>query len=353
MNRTVAVTGGSGKLGRAVVAASDRAGLEVVNFDRAPLARHPGAGSSGPISPTTARSWKPSPGSMRCTAASMRSSTSPPSPAPDSRPTSRRSTTICSRTYNVFQAAARLPRIRNLVWASSETLLGYPFESPPPYVPLDEEYPPRPRSSTPGQRPRGADGAPLLPLGPPAQDRSAFASPTSWTRPSTTTSPRSKTIRHRGSGTSGPTSTLAMAPKRSFGPSSTRPPGFESFAIANNDNVMSRSSADLMAEFFPDTEFRSPVEGTHRSSPPKRHTVCSVGPRSTRGATRHHTAGINRPKVSRVVASGQGPPRRPVSTATMAARSSALSSKSKPCPRTPPRRLIPARGRDGRRRCAE
>ncbi|HEX5729205.1 NAD-dependent epimerase/dehydratase family protein, partial [Microbacterium sp.] len=39
-------------------------------------------------------------------------------------------------------------------------------------------------------------------------------------------------------------------------------PGFDSFVIANHDNVMTRSSADLMAEFFPDTEFRSPVEGT-------------------------------------------------------------------------------------------
>ena len=39
-------------------------------------------------------------------------------------------------------------------------------------------------------------------------------------------------------------------------------PGFDSFVIANSDNVMTRSSADLMTEFFPDTEFRSPVDGT-------------------------------------------------------------------------------------------
>jgi nucleoside-diphosphate-sugar epimerase len=46
-------------------------------------------------------------------------------------------------THNVF-AAARQAGIRNFVWASSETLLGYPFRTPPPYLPVDEEYPARP-----------------------------------------------------------------------------------------------------------------------------------------------------------------------------------------------------------------
>jgi nucleoside-diphosphate-sugar epimerase len=49
-------------------------------------------------------------------------------------------------TYNVF-AAARHMGIRNVVWASSETVLGLPFDTPPPYVPIDEEYPPRPESA--------------------------------------------------------------------------------------------------------------------------------------------------------------------------------------------------------------
>ena len=34
-----------------------------------------------------------------------------------------------------------------MVWASSETVLGLPFETPPPYAPVDEEYPPRPEST--------------------------------------------------------------------------------------------------------------------------------------------------------------------------------------------------------------
>ena len=49
-------------------------------------------------------------------------------------------------TYNVF-AAARAAGIRTVVWASSETLLGLPFGTPPPYLPVDEEYPARPETT--------------------------------------------------------------------------------------------------------------------------------------------------------------------------------------------------------------
>ncbi|MFS0735138.1 NAD(P)-dependent oxidoreductase [Microbacterium sp. 1P10UB] len=48
-------------------------------------------------------------------------------------------------TFNVFWAAVRLG-IRRIVYASSETVLGLPFDVPPPYIPVDEEYPPRPES---------------------------------------------------------------------------------------------------------------------------------------------------------------------------------------------------------------
>jgi nucleoside-diphosphate-sugar epimerase len=33
------------------------------------------------------------------------------------------------------------------VWASSETVLGLPFDTPPPYIPVDERYPGRPESA--------------------------------------------------------------------------------------------------------------------------------------------------------------------------------------------------------------
>ena len=49
--------------------------------------------------------------------------------------------------YNVFEAA-RLLRLQRVVWASSETILGLPFErEQPSYAPIDEEHPPRPESS--------------------------------------------------------------------------------------------------------------------------------------------------------------------------------------------------------------
>jgi nucleoside-diphosphate-sugar epimerase len=50
-------------------------------------------------------------------------------------------------TYNVFEAA-RLLGLRRVVWASSETILGLPFErEQPAYAPIDEEHPPLPQSS--------------------------------------------------------------------------------------------------------------------------------------------------------------------------------------------------------------
>ena len=49
-------------------------------------------------------------------------------------------------TYNVF-AAARSAGIRNVVWASSETVLGLPFDEPPLYLPVDEDVPWRPETT--------------------------------------------------------------------------------------------------------------------------------------------------------------------------------------------------------------
>jgi nucleoside-diphosphate-sugar epimerase len=48
-------------------------------------------------------------------------------------------------TFNVFQGARRAG-IKNIVYAASETLLGIPFNAPPPYLPVDENYPSRPES---------------------------------------------------------------------------------------------------------------------------------------------------------------------------------------------------------------
>ena len=48
-------------------------------------------------------------------------------------------------TYNVLRPQGIWdPEHRS---ASSETVLGLPFNVPPPYAPVDEEYPPRPQSA--------------------------------------------------------------------------------------------------------------------------------------------------------------------------------------------------------------
>lgn len=67
-------------------------------------------------------------------------------PAPGLYPNAHTFSNNTVSTYNVFEAARRLG-IRNVVWASSETVLGLPFDIPPPYVPIDEEYTGRPESA--------------------------------------------------------------------------------------------------------------------------------------------------------------------------------------------------------------
>ena len=66
--------------------------------------------------------------------------------------------------FNVFHAAAKL-KLSRVVWASSETTLGLPFDVPPRYAPVDEEHYPVPASTyalskgparrSPGRSPAG------------------------------------------------------------------------------------------------------------------------------------------------------------------------------------------------------
>lgn len=49
-------------------------------------------------------------------------------------------------THNIF-LAAKLTGVKRVIWASSETTLGIPFDVPPSQVPIDEAIPPRPESS--------------------------------------------------------------------------------------------------------------------------------------------------------------------------------------------------------------
>ena len=68
-------------------------------------------------------------------------------PAPGLRGESETFRINALSTYNVFTAAVA-EKVRRVVWASSETVLGLPFDAdPPPYAPIDEAAPPRPESS--------------------------------------------------------------------------------------------------------------------------------------------------------------------------------------------------------------
>jgi nucleoside-diphosphate-sugar epimerase len=68
-------------------------------------------------------------------------------PAPGLRPDEVTFRINTTSTYNVFQAAPTLG-LGRVVWASSETILGLPFERErPAYAPIDEEHPPLPEYS--------------------------------------------------------------------------------------------------------------------------------------------------------------------------------------------------------------
>jgi UDP-glucose 4-epimerase len=158
-------------------------------------------------------------------------------------------------TFNVFWAAVRLG-IRRLVYASSETVLGLPFDVPPPYIPVDEEYPPRPESvyslvktleermavelvrwhpdlSITGLRFSNV----MVP-----EDYAAF--------PSYDADARTRKWNLWGyiDARDG-----AQAVQRAL---EVAPPGFETYIIAAADTVMSRPNAELVAEVFPGVETR-------------------------------------------------------------------------------------------------
>ena len=67
-------------------------------------------------------------------------------PAPLIRPEGDTFRNNAMSTYNVFAAAVDAG-VRRVVWASSETVLGLPFDDPPAYAPIDERHPPRPETS--------------------------------------------------------------------------------------------------------------------------------------------------------------------------------------------------------------
>jgi len=158
-------------------------------------------------------------------------------------------------TYNVFQAA-RLAGIQNVVWASSETLLGIPFETPPPYVPLDEEYRVRPESTYSLVK---------------ALEEEMAHHFCRWNPELTMTGLRFSNVMSVDKYAAFPSFDADVAARQwnlwgyidaRDGAQAVRlslqraEAGVEVFIIANADTVMSRSCADLVAEVFPGVEVR-------------------------------------------------------------------------------------------------
>lgn len=142
----IIVTGGSGLAGRAVVKDLVEHGYEVASIDMAPQP----AGQGVPFSRVDLTDY----GQALAAFSAIDDRYSHVEgivhlaaiPAPGLAPNHVIFETNMVSTYNVFEAA-RVLGIRNVVWASSETVLGLPFETPPPYVPVDEAYRPRPETA--------------------------------------------------------------------------------------------------------------------------------------------------------------------------------------------------------------
>ncbi|NMM22647.1 MAG: NAD(P)-dependent oxidoreductase [Phycicoccus sp.] len=146
----IAVTGGSGKLGRTVVAVLRQVGHDVVNLD---LTGQRWSGfvqvdltNYGEVIDALFGENDPSAGPNQATRPAYDALVHLAAiPAPGILSDVATFHNNILSTFNVFQAARRAG-IRNIVYASSETTLGLPFDVPPPYIPVDEEYPARPES---------------------------------------------------------------------------------------------------------------------------------------------------------------------------------------------------------------
>jgi len=134
----VVVTGGSGKGGAWVVRDLREHGHDVLNVD----VRHDGS----PFGQCLVTDLTDLGQTLDALAGSDAVVHFAAIPAPQLRPEGETFRNNALSTYNVF-AAAVAHGLRRVVWASSETVLGLPFDIPPAFAPIDESIEPRPESS--------------------------------------------------------------------------------------------------------------------------------------------------------------------------------------------------------------
>jgi nucleoside-diphosphate-sugar epimerase len=135
----IAVTGASGRAGRAVVRDLLAAGYEVRGVD---VAAAP-SGLGAPVVVADLVDYGQAVQALDgCDAVVHLANI----PAPGLRPDAVTFQHNVAMNYAVFTAAARLGLDR-VVWASSETTLGLPFDAPPRYLPIDEDHYPFPTTA--------------------------------------------------------------------------------------------------------------------------------------------------------------------------------------------------------------
>ncbi len=257
----VVVTGGSGKLGRACVRDLMAHGYEVLNLDSAGPREQPSAFARvdltdyGQVAEAILGGIDEKPGPYD----GVVHLGAVPAPGLTSNSATYRNNTAAS--YNVFRAA-RQAGIKNVVFASSETVLGLPFDIPPPYAPVDEEYYPRPESAyslsklvdetIAGQFCRWDPELKMLGL-----RFSNVMYPEDYQEfPGFDADPMIRKWNLWGyidarDGSQAIRKALESDLK-----------GFEPFIVANADTVMSRPSEELMEEVFPDVKLTRKVPGT-------------------------------------------------------------------------------------------
>ncbi|MEO7223910.1 MAG: NAD(P)-dependent oxidoreductase [Devosia sp.] len=250
----VIVTGGSGKLGRAVLKDLVANGYQVLNLDQTmprdaicPTVRVDLRDFGEVVAALSGVDEHKGPFDAVVHLAAI--------PAPGLFANARTFANNVPATYNIFEAA-RIAGIKNVVFASSETVLGLPFENPPPYVPVDEEYYPRPETAySLGKLVDETVAAQFARWDPELkiaalrfsnvmdiEDYKAF--------PSFDADPKRRKWNLWGyiDARDG-----AQAVRKAI---EAEFKGFEAFIIANADTVMSRANASLMAEVFPGVEQR-------------------------------------------------------------------------------------------------
>lgn len=250
--KQIVVTGGSGKAGRAVVADLTDHGFEVLDVDV--------IASLHPDDPTRVADLS----DLGQAIESLRGADAvvhlAAIPAPNVVPPGETFRINMMSTYNVFSAAEILG-LERVVWASSETLIGIPFDPEQPrYAPIDEDHPRLPESHYALSKIAGEVIAEqfsrwseipfvALRISNIMEEHDYGRFPGFWDDPQ---------LRRWNLWSYVDARDVAQAVRLSLTADIN---GAEAFLVAAADNCMTRQSLDLMAEVYPGVPIRGEVSG--------------------------------------------------------------------------------------------